>query len=230
MAALRRLRASGGDRRPVRSGLQHSRRSCVLHSHIGARDILGLPVVHGAIRPAEGRRHGARRNRPVRFRATGGELWLPRSGERHFCGGYSGDRPLCFEIEVQDQSDMTPTVKTGITPANLDDGLGELSSAWVRLVLRPPSPHVRFGHGKRTYADHLAVRFPSPTTPDHPADFGPTGVIATLTNRRFWTRPSSIDKALHSPSAPHTNFRLPIGKAPAKASLRMGSRSMSPLG
>src|SRR5262249_3162110 len=76
----------------------------------------------------------------------------------------------------------------------------------------------------------LAVRFPSPTTPDHPADFGPTGVIATLTNRRFWTRPSSIDKALHSPSAPHTNFRLPIGKAPAKASLRMGSRSMSPLG
>src|SRR5262249_57884532 len=76
----------------------------------------------------------------------------------------------------------------------------------------------------------LAVRFLSPTTPDHPADFGPTGVIATLTNRRFWTRPSSIDRALHSPSAPHTNFRLPIGKAPAKASLLMGSRSMSPLG
>src|SRR3954469_6654399 len=35
MAALRRLRASGGDRPPVRCGLQHSRRSCVLHSHIG---------------------------------------------------------------------------------------------------------------------------------------------------------------------------------------------------
>src|SRR5262249_26128886 len=76
----------------------------------------------------------------------------------------------------------------------------------------------------------LAGRFPSPTTPDHPADFGPTGVIATLANRRFWTRPSSIDKALHSPLAPHTNFRLPIGKAPAKASLPMTSRSMSPLG
>ena len=41
------LRASGGDRRPVRCGLQHSRRSRVLLSHIGARNPPRLPVVHG---------------------------------------------------------------------------------------------------------------------------------------------------------------------------------------
>ena len=37
VAALRVLRTSGGDRRPVRCGLQHSRRSCVFHSYIGVR-------------------------------------------------------------------------------------------------------------------------------------------------------------------------------------------------
>src|SRR3954466_1038453 len=56
MAALRRLRASGGYRRPVRCGLQHSRRSCVLLSHIGTRNLLRLPVVYGATRPDDGPR------------------------------------------------------------------------------------------------------------------------------------------------------------------------------
>src|SRR5687768_17162763 len=49
MAALRRLRASGGDDW-LQWGLQHSRRSCVHLSHIGARNLARLPVVHG--RPA----------------------------------------------------------------------------------------------------------------------------------------------------------------------------------
>ena len=102
----------------VRWGLQHSRRSCVALSHIGARNLLRLPIVHGATKPVEGRRHSSRRNRPGCFRAGGGGLWLRRSGERR-AGGCSGDRRrLCDQIEVQDQSDITPTVKSGIAPAN----------------------------------------------------------------------------------------------------------------
>src|SRR3954464_14080191 len=54
MAALRRLRASGGDRRPVRCGLQHSRRSCVLLSHIGARNLPRLSVVQSDMTPNSG--------------------------------------------------------------------------------------------------------------------------------------------------------------------------------
>ena len=82
------------------------------------RNLLRLPVVHGATRPAEGRRHGSRRNRPGCFCAAGGgELWLRRSGGRRGCG-CSGDRPLCDQIEIHDQSVVTPTVKSGIAPAN----------------------------------------------------------------------------------------------------------------
>jgi hypothetical protein len=77
-----------------------------------------------------------------------------------------------------------------------------------------------------TLSEHWPSAFQVPLRPITLTDFGPTGVIATLTNRRFWTRPSSIDKALHSPSAPHTNFRLPIGKAPAKASLPIGPQPL----
>src|SRR5262245_31051655 len=155
MAALRRLRASGGDRRPVRCGLQHSRRSCVLHSHIGARNLLRLPVVHGATRPAEGRRHGSRRNRPGCFRPAGGELWLQRSVGRRGCG-CSGDRPLCDQIEVHNQSDMTTRVKSGIAPANL--AMTDWESFDVRFgsysVNRPYRPSVWFAR-RRTWLDDL---------------------------------------------------------------------------
>jgi hypothetical protein len=34
---------------------------------IGIRNLLRLPVVHGATKPAEGHRHGSRRNRLVVF-------------------------------------------------------------------------------------------------------------------------------------------------------------------
>ena len=57
------------------------------------------------------------RNRPGCFRAGGGGLWLRRFGERRDCGCSGIRRRLCDQIEVQDQSDMTPTVKSGIAPA-----------------------------------------------------------------------------------------------------------------
>lgn len=140
-----------------------------------------------------------------------------------------GDRTcvMCHQIGLCQTQELRAAVPI---VCRTDAGMGNQSAVVLSGVV--DSGRER-GHGNSDAIDlkrALAVRFPSPTTPDHPADFGPTGVIATLTNRRFWTRPSSIDKALHSPSAPHTNFRLPIGKAPAKASLPMGSRSMSPLG
>ena len=80
---------------------------------LGLATFLRLPVVHGATKPVEGRWHSSRRNRPGCFRAGGGGLWLRRSGERRDCGCSGIRRRLCNQIEVQDQSDITPMVKIG---------------------------------------------------------------------------------------------------------------------
>ena len=103
MAALRHLRASGGDDW-VQWGLQHSRRSCVHHSYIVARNLLRLPIVQGETKPVEGRRHSSRHNRRSCFRAGCGGLWLRRSGEHRDLGCSGIRRLLCDQIEVQDQS------------------------------------------------------------------------------------------------------------------------------
>ena len=107
------LRTSGGDRRPVRCGLQHSRRSCVLHSYIGAPTYWAYQSYMG--------RSGHQKVVGMVLGVIGlFVLGLLAEGHRYktlaqrrFCGGYSGDRPLCDQIEVHDQSDMTTRVKSG---------------------------------------------------------------------------------------------------------------------
>ena len=53
-------------------------------------------------------RHGSRRNRPDHSRAAGGGLWLHRSGVGRGCG-CAGHRRLCGQIEVHDQTAVTPS-------------------------------------------------------------------------------------------------------------------------
>ena len=62
------------------------------------------------------------------------ESFVRRSGGRRGCG--SGDRPLCDQIEVHDQSVVTPTVKSGIAPANfaMTDWESFDSPLWVLVV------------------------------------------------------------------------------------------------
>jgi hypothetical protein len=90
------------------------------------------------------------------------ELWLRRSGGRR-ASGCSGDlRRLCDQIEVQGQSVIMPTVKSGIAPANFamtdwesfDVRFGSKADqgAWLKASPLLPSKQTSSGHAQKTPA------------------------------------------------------------------------------